>query len=107
MKLPSHLEGLIQAQNNLDSTAFATYFTEEATVFDEGSSYAGRDEIKQWIQQATEKYQMQLKPVDFNQTGSVADLSVEVTGTFPGSPAILHYHLALEDTLIKSLKISG
>src|SRR6478609_1715483 len=107
MKLPGNLEGLVKAQNDLDSTAFAAYFTEKATVSDEGSSYSGRDEIKQWIQQATEKYHMQLKPIDFTQNGSKGELTVEVTGAFEGSPAVMQYHLELDGTFIRSLRISG
>lgn len=107
MKLPDNIEGLIKAQNELDSTAFAAYFTTVATVSDEGSSYSGKDEIKQWIQQATEKYQMQLTPLDFQQTGSKAELTVEVSGTFPGSPAVMYYHLELDGPFIRSLRISG
>ena len=48
MKLPDNIKGLIKARNELDSTAFAAYFTTQATVSNEGSSYLGRDEIKQW-----------------------------------------------------------
>ncbi|RCR70552.1 nuclear transport factor 2 family protein [Larkinella punicea] len=107
MKLPGTIESLIKAQNDLDSTAFAAHFTEGATVSDEGSSYAGRTEIRQWIQQATQKYQMQLQPLDYNQTGTVADLTVEVTGNFDGSPAVMHYHLDLAGSFIRSLRITG
>ncbi|WP_026629045.1 nuclear transport factor 2 family protein [Dyadobacter alkalitolerans] len=107
MKLPSNIEGFIRAQNNLDSTAFAAYFTEHATVSDEGSSYSGRAEIIKWIQEATEKYNMQLKPIDFIQSGSKGKLTVEVSGTFPGSPAVMHYHLGFDEKLISSLKITG
>ncbi|WP_461131854.1 nuclear transport factor 2 family protein [Spirosoma aerophilum] len=107
MKLPDNIQGLVRAQNDLDSPAFAAFFTAEATVSDEGASYSGRDEIQQWILQATEKYHTQLKPVDFSQTGSTAELTVEVSGTFPGSPAIMHYHLELDGPLICSLRISG
>ncbi|MBE9463872.1 nuclear transport factor 2 family protein [Dyadobacter subterraneus] len=107
MQLPENIEGLIKAQNEFDSNAFAAYFTEQATVFDEGSSYSGRDEIRDWIQQATEKYKMQLKAVDFLQTGSKGKLTVEVAGTFPGSPALMQYHLELNDQLISSLKITA
>jgi len=56
MKLPNNIEGFIKAQNDSDSTTFANYFTAYATVSDEGSSYLGREEIKQWIQETTEKY---------------------------------------------------
>ncbi len=107
MKLPANIEGLIKAQNEQDSTAFAQYFTEKATVSDEGSSYSGRAEIGQWIERATEKYQMQLKPIAFNQTSLKAKLTVEVTGTFPASPAVMEYHLELDHTLISSLRITG
>jgi hypothetical protein len=107
MKLPENIEGFIKAQNELDSTTFADYFTVHATVSDESSSYSGRDEIQQWIQEATEKYNMQLKPIDFTQTGSHGKLIVEVTGTFPGSPLIMQYNLDFDDTHISSLKITG
>jgi hypothetical protein len=107
MKLPGNIEGLIKAQNEQDSVAFAAFFTNEATVSDEGASYLGREEIRQWIQQATEKYAMQLKALDFNQTGSKGELTVEVTGTFEGSPAIMQYHLEFNDTYIISLRITG
>lgn len=107
MKLPENIEGFIKAQNELDSTTFTNYFTEHATVSDEGSSYSGREEIKQWIQEAAEKYNMQLKPVDFMQSGLKGKLTVEVSGTFPGSPAVMHYHLGFENALISSLKITG
>ncbi|MCF0064433.1 nuclear transport factor 2 family protein [Dyadobacter chenwenxiniae] len=106
MKLPNNIEGLIKAQNDLDTTTFATYFTEHATVSDEGSSYSGREEIKGWIQEATEKYNMQLTPIDFHQNDTKGKLTVEVSGTFPGSPAVMNYHLELEDVLISSLKIT-
>ena len=107
MKLPNNLEGLIKNQNDSDSTAFADHFTEKATVSDEGSSYSGKAQIKQWMQQATEKYNMQLKPLDFSQTGSKAVLTVAVTGTFPASPARMQYHLELDGSLISSLRITG
>ena len=107
MKLPANIEGLIKAQNEQDSAAFAAHFTERATVADEGSSYSGINEIGQWIQHAAEKYQMQLKPIEFNQTGQSAELTVEVTGTFPGSPAVMQYHLELDHMLISSLMITG
>ena len=106
MKLPENIEGFIKAQNESDSAAFANYFTEHATVSDEGSSYSGREEIKQWIQAATEKYNMQLTPIDFTQIGSKGTLTIKVSGTFPGSPAVMNYHLELDGSSIGSLKIT-
>ncbi len=107
MKLPDNIAALVKAQNDRNSTAFAACFTKEATVSDDGSSYSGPTEIRQWIQQAMERYTMHLKPVDFNQTESGGKLTVEVTGSFKGSPAIMQYHLELEGTAISSLRITG
>lgn len=106
MKLPQNIAGFIKAQNDSDSAAFANYFTEHASVLDEGSSYAGRHEIKRWIQEATEKYHMLVNPIDFNQNGSKAKLTVEVNGTFPGSPAVMNYHFEFDGNSISSLKIT-
>lgn len=106
MKLPENIKGFIKAQIDQDSTAFANYFTEHAIVSDEGSSYSGREEIKDWIQKAAEKYNMQLTPMDFCQTGSKGKLTVEVSGTFPGSPLVMNYHLEMDDSLISSLQIT-
>jgi hypothetical protein len=49
---------------------------------------------------------MQLTPIDFTQTGSKGTLTVEVSGTFPGSPAVMNYHLELDGYSIGSLKIT-
>ena len=106
MKLPENIAGFIKAQNDLDSITFANYFTACATVSDEGSSYSGREEIKQWIEAATEQYNMQLTPIDFTRTGSKAKLTVEVSGTFPGSPIVMNYHFELDGSSISSLKIT-
>ena len=106
MTLPENIAGFIKAQNDLDSTAFANYFTLQATVSDEGSSYSGREEIKSWIQEATKKYNMQLTAINFTQTGSKAKLTVEVRGTFPGSPIVMNYHLEMDGYSIRSLKIT-
>ncbi|MDF7815859.1 nuclear transport factor 2 family protein [Hymenobacter sp. YC55] len=107
MQLPATIEGFVQAQNEGDSTGFAHYFTADATVSDEGHTYAGRAAIRDWIQQATDKYHMHTNPVAYQQAGASAILTAEVTGTFPGSPAVLQYHLELDEALISSLRITG
>ena len=105
--LPASIEGFLQAQNEQGSTSYSHYFTANATVSDEGHTYSGQAEIKEWIQQATEKYHMQAKPIEYQQSGASAILTVEVTGTFPGSPAVMQYHLELDDSLISSLRFTG
>ncbi|KQS32913.1 nuclear transport factor 2 family protein [Dyadobacter sp. Leaf189] len=107
MKLPENIEGLIKAQNESDSTTFANYFTENAIVHDEGATHTGKGEIKQWIEEAVEKYKMQSKIIDFTQTDSKGSLIVEASGDFPGRPGVMHYHIEFDGELISSLKITG
>lgn len=103
MNLPDVITELVQAQNNFDSTAYANCFTETAVVFDEGKTHNGRTEIKSWIEKANKKYQATMEPLDYSETEHT--LKAEVSGNFPGSPAILTYYYEFEDGLIRSLKI--
>ncbi|WP_439558121.1 nuclear transport factor 2 family protein [Dyadobacter sp.] len=107
MQLSETIAGLIQTQNEADSAAFANYFTENATVHDEGATHTGKAEIRQWLEKAIEKYKMQSKIIDFTQTGSKGTLIVEASGDFPGSPGVMHYHMEFDGELISSLRITG
>lgn len=105
MNLPDVVSGLVKAQDNFDSFAYANCFSESAVVFDEGQTYNGRYEIKQWIANANEKFKIVMKPIEYTVAGTTGILSAEVSGLFDGSPIVLYYHFELKDGLIQSLKI--
>ncbi len=105
MNLPNVISELVKTQNNFDSHAYADCFTDTAVVFDEGKTHHGKTEIQNWIDTANKKYKAVMKPLDYNEQENI--LSAEVSGTFPGSPAVLKYHFELSDGLIQSLKITG
>ena len=107
MNLPKVLADLVKAQNDFDSTAYADCFSETAVVFDEGKIHTGRKEIKHWIADANERYKAVMQPVGFEERGPESLLKAEVSGTFPGSPIVMTYHLQIVDELIQSLKITG
>ena len=107
MNLPKVLDELVAAQNNFDSAAYANCFSETAVVFDEGKTHKGRKEIEHWIADANERYKSVMKPVGFEEKESESLLKAEVSGTFPGSPILMTYHLEMADELIQSLKITG
>ena len=107
MNLPKVLDDLVAAQNNFDSAAYANCFSETAVVFDEGKTHKGRKEIEHWIADANERYKAVMKPVGFEEKESESLLKAEVSGTFPGSPILMTYHLEMADELIQSLKITG
>jgi hypothetical protein len=104
MNLPNVVAELVKTQNNFDSVAYSNCFSETAVVFDEGRTYNGKIEIQQWIKNANEEYQANMKPLDYSEKEEL--LRAEVSGNFPGSPIILSYHLKLNDGLIQSLKIT-
>ena len=107
MNLPKEVADLVQAQNNQDSVAYANCFSATATVVDEGKRHQGKAEIQHWIAEANRKYKTVMKPLSFTQAGTAGMLSAEISGSFPGSPVVLTYHLELNDNLIQSLKITG
>lgn len=107
MNLPKVITDLVTAQNNFDSVAYANCFSETAVVFDEGRTHNGRKEVEQWIADANERYEAVMKPVSFEEKETESILKAEVSGNFPGSPALLSYHLEIAGELIQSLKITG
>jgi len=107
MNLPKIVTELISAQNKFDSVAYANCFAPNALVFDDGEDFRGRKEIKNWIASANEKYKAVMDPVSYTATAASGTLSVNVSGNFPGSPAILKYHFEFVDGLIQSLKVTG
>ena len=107
MKLHKVVASLIEAQNNQDSKAYVDCFSETAIVHDEEKIHRGKAQIQKWIEHSNREYQSVMKPVSFEQNATDNVLSAEVSGTFPGSPAVLKFHMALEGDLIQSLKITG
>lgn len=107
MKLPNVVQELIKAQNNFDSEAYANLFSETGVAYDVGKTHTGRKEIEQWIAEANENYKSVMEPVEYTQTGNKGVLTANVSGTFPGSPAVMKFNFEINEGLIQSLKITG
>ena len=48
-----------------------------------------------------------MKPLEYTENGTSSVLSAEVSGTFPGSPAVLKFHFDIIDGKIQYLKVTG
>ncbi|MBO9201585.1 MULTISPECIES: nuclear transport factor 2 family protein [Niastella] len=107
MNLPKVIGDLVKAQNEFDSVAYANCFSETAVVFDEGHTHTGKKEIQQWIAKANEKYKTVIKPVAYKEKDVTSILTAEISGTFPGSHIVLHYHFKISSGLIQSLKVTA
>lgn len=105
MKLSGVIQDLIKAQDDFDSIAYAKCFSDDAIVFDEGNTYKGKQEIETWISSANEKYHTVMKPLEFSETKHESILTVELSGSFPGSPIVVKYHFEIHDNKITSLKV--
>lgn len=107
MELPKLVARFVETLNSQDSKAYVECFTETAIVHDEGKTHNGKAEIRQWIEDANDKYQSFMEPLKYEESGSNGMLTAKVSGTFPGSPIVLQFHLGLKDDFINSLKVTG
>ncbi|WP_419211209.1 nuclear transport factor 2 family protein [Maribacter sp. X9] len=103
MNLPEVISDLVKAQDSFDSRGYANCFTETAVVFDEGRTYTGKGEIKNWIEKANSEYKVTMKPLEYSDGEKT--LKAEISGSFPGSPVVLTYRYEFKNDLIQSLKI--
>jgi hypothetical protein len=107
MNLPKVITNLVEAQNSHDGAAYASLFSDSAVVFDEGQTHHGRAAIQKWIEKSNEENQTVLRPLGFEQGENASVFTAEISGTFPGSPAILNFNLVIQQGFIQSLKITG
>lgn len=107
MKLPKVVADLVQAQNDFDNVAFAACFSQTGEMLEEGKPYKGREAIAHLIAETNERYRSQMKPLAYTENGTTSVLSAEVSGTFPGSPAVLQFYFDIIDGKIEHLKVTG
>jgi len=105
MKLPAVIDNYIRASNAHDVMSILSCFSEDAVVRDEGETLRGKKAIEGWIANTIEKYKFQFKQLSVKEDDGEVVVSVEVSGTFPGSPVTLDYHFKIENEKILSLAI--
>jgi ketosteroid isomerase-like protein len=105
-KLPEIIKSYIAASNAHDVKAILTCFADDALVSDEGQTLSGREAIESWIVKTIEKYKFQFKPLNVIDEPPNIFITMEVSGTFDGSPIILDYHFLLDGEKIASLGIN-
>jgi len=104
----SHLTPLtacfVESMNAQDSAAFIACFAPDALVEDEGHTHRGTAEITAWIEAAFANFQPVLEVTATTSTGTGVVITGLVSGTFPGSPIVLNYHLTIAQDEITALK---
>lgn len=67
----------------------ATLFAPDAAVRDEGEWHHGRAAIAQWLRRVEERYHPRYRVQQVATDKDHTVVTFEVSGTFPGSPAVL------------------
>lgn len=104
-KLPGPIAAYIAAENDNDPQALARCFAETAVVKDEGGTFVGRDAIQQWTTETHRKYHHTVEPIGSVRKGGKTEVTMRLTGNFPGSPIELRFIFKLQDNAITSLEI--
>ena len=107
MNLPPIIQTYITASNAHDVEAIVACFDDHAVVRDENAMQQGKTEIRRWATETIEKYKFQSKPLSADERGTETILSVEVSGSFPGSPVMLEYQFTIANDKIQSLIIDS
>jgi len=95
----------IDVSNARNADAVIACFTSDAVVVDEGRTYCGADEIRQWIAKSEAAYEFTLEVIHMAEQGSETVVTCRVTGTFEGSPIQLRFCFTLEGEKIAALTI--
>src|SRR5258706_8229205 len=105
-KLPEPLALYCEAVNREDVKAMLAPFAANAVVSDEGKTRSGVLELREWIEEVTEKYHPRFAVADVVQDGGeVTVVTGLVSGAFPGSPIRLRYTFRLSEGMITHLEI--
>ena len=107
MNLPPLIQSYISASNAHDVEAIVVCFADDAVVRDENATRHGKIEIRRWATETIEKYKFQFKPLSADERDAKTILSVEVSGSFPGSPVTLDYQFTIANDKIQSLIIDS
>jgi ketosteroid isomerase-like protein len=103
--LPRVIKEYVDASNTHDVNDILSCFSEDAVVQDEGETLRGKKPIEDWIVKTIEKYKFQFKPLSAKSDDTKVVVSIEVSGTFPGSPVNPDYHFSIQGGKIRSLAI--
>jgi hypothetical protein len=82
-------------------------YADGAVVTDDGKTYRGRDEIRDWLERAASEYTYTTELVDARRIDANTYVAVNhLEGDFPGGAVDLQFTFTLEDDLITRLVIA-
>lgn len=107
MQLPETIQAYFDADRKNDCEGVLNCFAPDAIVRDEGRAHSGHEAIARWWEYAKGSYHHVAEPREASTHGQVTKVRAEVTGRFPGSPAMLAYAFTLAGDRIAALEIGA
>jgi hypothetical protein len=107
MKLPPAIQAYFDADTDTVGLAPITAFATDAIVKDEGKTLVGHAAVAEWWRAAKAHYEATSQPREISGSGERFTVRAEVTGTFPGSPAMLSFIFTLKKNEIATLEIGA
>ncbi|MEU6394540.1 nuclear transport factor 2 family protein [Streptomyces sp. NPDC046939] len=105
--LPKVVQTYLDAHARGDAPAAAECFTPAAVVIDDGSTYRGREQIRDWVNRSSTEYTYTTTPTAAVQRGpNNWTVNQRVEGNFPGGIVDLAYRFTIDDAGITALDIN-
>jgi hypothetical protein len=105
LELPESIAAYFAATNTHNIDAMLARFADGAIVRDEGQERRGLTAIREWIEETTRKYQVNVVVANVTEANGQHVVTGRVSGTFPGSPVDLRHFFTLEGQRITRLEI--
>lgn len=97
IELPKIIADYIKLSSQKEAVDTATYFTNDAAVKDEGKTYKGQEELKNWLKKAA-GYNFNVEILDNEKKEHSYFVFARLTDDFPPpNPVKITYHFTLKD----------
>ncbi len=106
--LSPHVTAYFDLMDHPDSARIDSVFAQGAVVTDDGHTYRGHEQIREWINGPASEFTTTSTRISSAQSEAGADVVVLLEGNFPGGRVELHYRFTQQsDGLITELDISA
>ena len=104
IELPTPIAAYFNADRGSSKTV-AACFTADAVVQDEGHTYRGTEEIRQWRDDVAAKFTYTCESLTVERQADATVVTCRLEGNFPGSPANLRFFFRLAADKIAALEV--
>jgi ketosteroid isomerase-like protein len=101
------IQSYVAASNAHDVKSILACFADDAVVHDENATRRGKIDIERWAGETIDKYKFHFRPLSAEHRANETVVSIEVSGSFPGSSVTLNYHFSVVNEKISSLIIDS